>query len=1100
VTPSADLVPEAPSILTDEEILKGLNDAQRRAVTHTGGPLMIVAGAGTGKTSTLTKRFEWLVAQGTPAERVLALTYTREAAAELAERIEKALADETDELSVTTFHSLCMEILRDEATAAGLNPFFTVASDGDRVAIMMSRLSEMTFEHEALRGNPAQVLGDLCSAIDRLKEECISPEELADYADAMRADAVDEDAREQAAKLAERARLYAQHDEFLRDAARLDFGGMQYELWKLMASNDAVRARIARRYDHVLVDEFQDTTWVQLELLRLLTMDHGNIAGVGDDDQSIYGFRGASAGSILHFERRFGPATRVELELNYRCAEPIIDAARAVVQMIPDSRRVPKELRAAPTNAPGEVRFWKGENEVAEVQAIVGEIERLISEQNVPPREICVLGASRSKLRKLADRLGAHGVPYEMAERDFFKRFEIRVPLSWLKVLANPTLNEDAWRMLTSNPIKMDSADYAALMRWMRKEKHPHVVSAMRSATRSRQFSPETLDKVKQFVALHDSFAAIFDDVGPGEFMIRLITDIGVKGTVLIEGGRGAHDRLANLAKLQRLAEEFEDNSPGASAREFANYITGMAQAGFAEVSETAESDPDAVRLMTAHGSKGLEFDHVFVPVMDKRTWPGSMKSSQKVPDALVHDPIAVPTSKDEQRELHTEERRRLCHVAMTRARKQLVLSWHEADKRGHDVSPFYAEAMLAVHGEEEVFAERDFEAGDFVHAEMEELRDALMRSISDVGQDLGEMRLDAHAGTPGDFARFGELLKLSALAHRLRHGQTIAEALPEVNDMLTGQMSPAQRSEYSSSDLDDRLLHAERAAAMLDERLTEAQPQLSNYIPTVRNRLRLSASAIGTYQRCPKQYEFETVLKIPTPDQSHLRLGTTVHNVLERFHKDLGEPLSPEATRERLLALLDQATVGGGWGRTDDDRQLLQRARTMLENYAENPMARPEGQVRTETSFTLRLPQTELMKSTPVGGKILEGIQIGGKIDRIDSLPDGSSRVIDYKTGHDKGGPKALQNYVAKEIQLAIYKYAGSKELGIDADELTYIFLENANGTISASATQEHVDEVRATIDEVADKIISLDFTPAPEYQKCKTCPFNHVCPATEA
>jgi RecB family exonuclease len=436
----------------------------------------------------------------------------------------------------------------------------------------------------------------------------------------------------------------------------------------------------------------------------------------------------------------------------------------------------------------------------------------------------------------------------------------------------------------------------------------------------------------------------------------------------------------------------------------------------------------------------------------------------------------------------------------MTRARTQLVLSWFDKPTRGHKVSEFYSEAMLAIGGEEQEFPERDFETADFVYAEMETLRDELMSSIAQVGASLGEMRLDAHSGTPADFARFAELLKLSALTHRLRHGQTIADALPEVNSMLTGQMSPAQRAAFESSELDDRLRISEERVEQLGEILAGVTPQLTNFLPTINNRLRLSASAIGSYQRCPKQYEYENIMKIPTPDQSHLRLGITVHNVLERFHKDLEEPLEPEAARVRIEQLLEQSVATGGWGKTDDDRQLLERARTMLARYADSEFARPEGPVKTEASFSLKLEPTELMKTTPVGGKILDGIQINGKIDRIDTLADGTTRVVDYKTGNDKKGAVALRNQVAKEIQLAIYKYAGAEELGIDAQGLVYYFLENAQPVIEAEATDEHVAEVRAQINEVADKIISLDFTPAPEHQKCLSCAFRHVCPATEA
>ncbi len=1084
-----------------EAVLEGLNDQQRTAVKHLGGPLLIVAGAGSGKTRTLTRRFEWLVAQGVPAERILALTYTNDAADELAGRIEDALGEQVDEIHASTFHSLCIDILREEHAAAGLNPFFNPATGPDRVAIMLSRLAELTFNEQPLRGNPAAVLGDLMDLIDRLKEECVTPDELREYAEAKRADAVDEKEKSEAALLLEQARLYEQHDLFLNDAAALDFGGMQFEVYKLLSGNEQVRARVASRFDHILVDEFQDTTYVQLETLRLLARDHGNIAAVGDDDQSIYGFRGASARGILDFEKRFGASTRVELELNYRSAESIIDAARAIVTAIDPNRRVPKELTAA-IDKPGEVKFWHAASEAAEAQAVVGEIERLIGSEGVEPREICIIAKARQNVDVIAARLGAHDIPFSRDTKDFFKRSEIRVPLSWLKVLANPTLNEDAWRMLTAHPIGIDAAEFAGLMKWMRRDKQPHVVDAMRSAVRTRQFTPETQDKLRQFIDIFDSAASLFNELPPGEFTIRLINRIAIKGSVLLESGADAPDRLANLSKLQRMAEDFGSRNPQATAREFAIYITSMAEAGFEEISESADHDPNAVRLMTAHGCKGLEFDYVFVPGMIDTRWPGRRIGSKGVPDRLIHDPMPELPGKDPARAAFVEENRRLAHVAMTRARTQLVLSWFDgpSDKRATKVSEFFGEAMVAVGAEEEFIEERDFETSDFVYAEMEALREELMGSIAESGAELGELRLDASSDTPADFARFGELIKLSALTHRLRHGQTVAEALPEINAMITASMSPVQRSEFEGSELDNRLRLAEERAELLGRTIAGSAPQLTNFLPVVNNRLRLSASAIGTYQRCPKQYEYETVMKIPTPDQSHLRLGITVHNVLERFHKDLDEPLPPEAARAKLEKLLQQQVATGGWGKTDDDRQLLERARTMLERYADSDFAQHDGPVRTEVGFSLKLPPTELMKSTPVGGKILDGIQINGKIDRIDTLPDGSQRVVDYKTGNDKKGAVALRNQVAGEVQLAIYKYAGARELGVDAEGLVYYFLEAKESVIEAEATDEHVAEVVATIDEVADKIISLDFTPAPEYQKCKSCAFKHVCPATEA
>ncbi|MBI4898488.1 MAG: ATP-dependent helicase [Actinobacteria bacterium] len=1078
-----------------DAVLEGLNDSQRAAVTHLGGPLLIVAGAGSGKTRTLTRRFEWLVRQGVPVERVLALTYTKDAAGELAERIEHALGEHVEETNATTFHALCGNILRDESAATGINPFFTTATEADRVAIMLARLNELSFEHVQLRGNPAKEIGELLKLIDRLKEECVGPEELLRFAEGRLVDAVEPEERAEAEKLAEQARFYERHEHFLREAGALDFGGMQLQTYRSLSDDEDARRRVARRWDHVLVDEFQDTSYVQLEILRLLTLDHRNIAAVGDDDQSIYRFRGASPRSIVNFGERFGEHTRIELELNYRSAPAIIAAARGVVGMIGSERRVDKQLTAA-EDKPGEVMFWHCANESAEAQAIVSEIEHLIAEADVQPRDICVLVSKRKHCEVLSARLAAHQIPFVLDSRDFFKRAEIRIPLSWLKVLANPQLNEDAWRMLCAPPIGVDSAEYAALMRWMTKNKLPDVIAALRDAVaRGKQFSPETLDKLRGFLSLFDELAAGLDESSPSEYVIRLVHRIALKGTLVLRGGRGNPDRLANLGKLQRMAQEFASRRPQATAREFALYISAMSEAGFEVENETAEHDPNSVRVMTAHGAKGLEFEYVFMPGMNDDRWPGRRTPGGEVPASLIRDPAPDPPGKDPRRERHVEDQRRLVHVAMTRARTRLVLSRFDSNSKTNKISRFYAEALALLEGEETDFQERPFEPSEFVFAELEHARAALMHTIDEAGAQLVEMRLDAHAGTPEDFARFAELIKLSALSHRLRHGQTIAEALPEINQMLTASMSPAQRAGFDRSELDERLLAGERYGQALERTLGALTPQLGNYVPTVGDRLRLSASDISTYQRCPKMYEYEKVMRIPVRDRSHLRLGILVHNVLERFHRDLGERrLSEDEARGELERLLEAGIATGGWGSSDDERQLLARAREMLSRYARGELAHPEGTVATEIMFSLKLPPSPAMADVTVGGKRLTGIQINGKIDRIDRN-DGQARLIDYKTGK-----KRTPGDLKKDLQLAIYRIAAEEVLGIEASSLTYYFLESDQPVVAAEAGDERVAEVRETINQVADRVVRLEFDPTPSYQICQFCAFSGVCPATEA
>ena len=434
----------------------------------------------------------------------------------------------------------------------------------------------------------------------------------------------------------------------------------------------------------------------------------------------------------------------------------------------------------------------------------------------------------------------------------------------------------------------------------------------------------------------------------------------------------------------------------------------------------------------------------------------------------------------------------------MTRARTQLVLSWFEAPSRLNKVSPFYTEALVLTEGEEQTFEERAFDTGEFVYAELDRLRGELLRGVDVAGAQLGEMRLDAGSDTPADFARFAELIKLSALTHRLRQGQTIAAALPEVNDLLKGTMSPAQRSEFENSALDQRLLDAEQHAGALHDALAATTPQLGNFVPTVGDEP--APQRVG-HRHLPALPEAVRVREGAADPDARAEPPAARHPGAQRARalppRPRRPPLDRAGVRQRDRGACSRRPSPPAAGATaTTTASCLQRARKMLARYADGEYARPDGVTETEVKFSLKLPPTAMMQKTPVGGKLLAGIQINGKIDRIDRDEGGDgARLIDYKTGKKKSVKD-----VQKDLQLALYRLAASEVLGIDASQLIYYFLENEDPTVQADATEEHVAEVRETIDEVADQIVTLDFAPTPSYQICQFCAFNHVCPATEA
>src|SRR3954465_4894668 len=342
------------------------NRAQRAAATHPGGPLLVVAGAGTGKTSTLCRRFGWLVEQGTPADRILALTFSSSAAAEMRERLETLITSPYEELHVQTFHGFCSALLADESLEAGVDPFFSPVTPADRLALLLEHIHELSLRHHEIRGNPAPLLASFVARIDRLKDEMVSCADYRAYAERLidEAGAQDDAPPAKAARELEFARIYADHDRLLAERGALDFGDLIVRAFKMLHEKPHVRERVSRRFRHVLVEEYQETNFAQGMLLRLLVEEHENVTVVGDDDQAIYRFRGASQKNLRDFQREFPGATVVRLERNYRSGRRILSAAHAVVA--PASDRIEKRLTG---RGGGSVRFWRCRSDRAQAQA-----------------------------------------------------------------------------------------------------------------------------------------------------------------------------------------------------------------------------------------------------------------------------------------------------------------------------------------------------------------------------------------------------------------------------------------------------------------------------------------------------------------------------------------------------------------------------------------------------------------------------------------------------------------------------------------------------------------------------------------------------------
>jgi DNA helicase-2/ATP-dependent DNA helicase PcrA len=1049
-----------------------LTPAQLEAVTHPGGPLLILAGAGTGKTTTLLERFAWLTAEARPRvapEAILVLTLSPGAADRLRERLEDRLAGSYEELAVTTVHGFCARLLHDEALEAGLDPFAIPVSAADRLAMLLERIDDLPLRHHDLRGNPSALLGSIVARIDRLKDELVSAEDYAAWAATLPEERDAE--RLRAAREREFAALFSAHDRMLGEAGTLDFGDLVLHAFRLLRERPHVRARLSARYRHLLVDEFQDTNFAQGLLLRLLAAEHGNVTVAGDDDQSIHRFRGASTKNIHDFRAEWPQAKVVRLEESWRSGERILRAAQAVVDPVPD--RIGKTVRARADAPPGEVAFWRCANERAQAQAVAAEVERLLARGEVAPEEVCVLVRSvRGEGQAVGVAFEERAVPYHLTgAAAFFQRAEVRDLLAWLRLLVDPADAGAVVRALARPPVELRAIDLARVTQIARRRKLD-MVAAMSAALESPQIPPEARDRITQFLRLYRSAAGSLDSTRPDLYVHRLVELLGLRRQMLFAASTEVVERLVNLAKFAELATAYVRRTPQATAREFARSIAAVADAGLREEEAAAGERPRGVQVMTMHAAKGREFEHVYVLGLMGSRMPGPRRRTlEPIPDALIKEALP-PDSKA----AHIAEMRRLLHVAMTRARSRLVLAYPERTERSAEQppSPFAEEARAALGAEWQLRDEELFGPAETLQSTFRLLRDELLTTVAQVGGRLGELRFDTDLDVSHAVVRYLELLKLAALIERTgAGGQSLDDALPEVNARLLQASTAEQREIFETSALDEYLQDAERDEKLRHRAVAQrSEPSLLPFLPRRGDGLVLSASDIETYRTCPLKYKFARVFRIPSEPTLNQRFGILVHQVLERYHSGATLPGLPE-----LLNLLEAGWRRGGFGDSEEERQLRAKATQALVRYHDRFRDEDAEPVWFERSFQFRM-----------GPHLLRG-----RVDRVDRLPDGGYELIDYKTGRPKSAAQ-----LREDVQLSLYAVGARESWQLDAAQQAYYYVLD-DEKVPVERSEEDRDWITDTVLEVAEGIESQGFEPTPSWTACSMCDYRIACPAAE-
>jgi DNA helicase-2/ATP-dependent DNA helicase PcrA len=610
----------------------GLNPEQRRAVEHRGGPVLVLAGAGTGKTRVITHRVAALMDEGVEPWRILAVTFTNKAAGEMRERIARLREDASQGLWVGTFHSICARILRKHGDAVGLSRNFGIYDAADQRTLMGRVLKDQRVSDKILSAN------GVLSQIDRAKNQGRGHEAL-------------EELGVYEPQLTIVREAWREYERRLRAADAADFGDLLVLTVRLLRQASAGPqgqlgeldpvARLRRRFTHVVVDEFQDTNPVQAELVDLLS-GHAQLCVVGDDDQAIYGWRGADVAQILSFPDRHAGCEVIRLEQNYRSTTHILGCADAIIKR--NRGRLGKTLWSdlGPGN---KVRLVAHQDERTEARRVAGEIAGLIAEGEAPD-EIAVFYRTHAQSRALEEALRREGVHYRIVGGTrFFDRAEIKDLIAYLRLLVNPASDLDLLRVINRPGRGIGNKTVERLATWA----HEHGTSLWESLSHAEEAGLGTAArrKVLAFEQLMQHVANETADLRLDEIAELVLEHTGYREALAANDDIESVGRLENLQEFLGALAEFALEEPESSLAEYLELVS--------LATNEDEAAATGITLMTVHSAKGLEFDHVYLTGMEERVFPHARS---------LDDPVAM------------EEERRLAYVAVTRARRNLTLSY----------------------------------------------------------------------------------------------------------------------------------------------------------------------------------------------------------------------------------------------------------------------------------------------------------------------------------------------------------------------------------------------------------------------------------------
>jgi len=1014
-----------------------LNEQQIDAVEHVDGPLLIVAGAGTGKTTVITEKIAYLINEKkATADEILALTFTDKASGEMEERADKLLPYGYVDLWVMTFHSFCQRILQQHGIDIGISNDFKLLNQTEQWLLVRQNLDKFNLDYYRPLGNPTKFIHALIKHFSRCKDEEIWPHDYLEYAERLK---INQDNMEstgghgkiknnkeparrsdkgslgsvgEMARLEEISNAYHIYQQLLLDNNSLDFGDLINYTLKLFKERPNILEKYKNQFKYILVDEFQDTNWAQYELVKLLLDKKQNLTVVGDDDQSIYKFRGASVSNILQFKHDFPKSKEIYLNKNYRSTQDILDLAYNFIQLnnperlevklktqgaINNKQGLNKKLESNTKNK-GIIEHLHAETEQEEVEMVINKILELYNKPRDPStpaslrsasaqddirnswNDFAILVRANNQAESFINGLRNAEIPFNfIASKGLYSKEVILDILAYLKLLDNYHESMALWRILNLAMIDIKVEDLMQITNYARRKTISlfEACQQINVLTNIQQETKRKVNKILTFISQHTRLAK---EKGVKVVVLKFLEDYNYQKYLLEQNNNKA---FIYINQFINKTDEFEKSFDDKSVKNFMSMMDLEIESGEqGSLSKELLEGPESVKVMTIHSAKGLEFKYVFmVNLVDKRFPSMDRKEPIELPDKLVKE--IIPEG-----DVHLQEERRLFYVAVTRAKQGVFFT----------------------------------SADDYGGARKKKLS----RFLYEIGLESEKRKVKS------------------------------------------------EKQEYKNIKIQENKL-----------------PVTNYQLP-----FSFSYSQLKAFETCPYQYYLQYILKVPTQGKPVFSYGKTMHSTLQWFFS-----LIKEGSNSSQGALFDKAhrsTQMGTQINTDKipslDKLMELYQESWIDDWYESKKQKQDYKKQGEKSlkeFHKKLEQDGLPQVLELEKGFnfkIKSHSVRGVIDRIDRLDNDKIEIVDYKTG----SAKTLKNI--EKDQLLIYQMAIAEIFDWPLEKLTFYYLNN-NSPVSFLGTDNEIKKQKNKMLNIINNIRKCDFTATPSQFKCEWCDFKGIC-----